>query len=70
MEEHHRISGSRAFADSVMQAEPIDALRETRWHEFRVMNDAGRRRVVGTSPRIISSTSSAKSVTIRPSSSF
>src|SRR5262249_5510494 len=29
MEEHHRISGSKAFADSVMQAGPIDALRET-----------------------------------------
>lgn len=30
MEEHHRISGSEAFSRSVMQAGPIDALRETR----------------------------------------
>jgi len=29
MDEHHRISGKDAFADSVMQAGPIDALRET-----------------------------------------
>jgi alanyl-tRNA synthetase len=29
MERHHKISGKEAFADSVMQAGPIDALRET-----------------------------------------
>src|SRR5439155_22694682 len=29
MDKHHGISGSQAFADSVMQAGPLDALRET-----------------------------------------